>query len=314
VDFSVSVECGSLGGHTAIEKPFFAPSETGKPLAKPTVDLVVETRHGAKGVGLQFGAVFHKLKGVALIVANSDASSQLKSEDCLLVRVSVRKIRKESLAWDQVTPVLCRLCAGRQARVGKLYTLGVASSTRGVTNHIDVFGFGDAKSWKVSFTSNRPSLTDTFESVQTNTAIGCSLAVFSINLLDSYDHQVFDELGYAVLLHLQESLGVVQSAGDSRHLSLVKNEVHLIIAHCIVEAHSCRVDVHACKESHRPLSSVLCPDTVEAPRSSLKLPFGTEAKTTHAASQVCHDNVDFGISLPDILSKEGTTLVVFSGF
>jgi hypothetical protein len=75
VDFSVGVECSNLGVNATIEEPLFAPSDTGEPLVKPAIDLVVETRHGEEGVRLQSGAVFHKLKGVALIVADSEASN-----------------------------------------------------------------------------------------------------------------------------------------------------------------------------------------------------------------------------------------------
>jgi len=196
--------------------------------------------------------------------------------------------------------------------VAKFYTLRVTSGTRGITKHIDVFGLGNVESGEVRFTTLRASLTNTFESVETDAAISRSLGVFSINLLDSHDYQVFDEASYAVLFHFEKPLGVVQSAGDSRHLSLAKDEVYLIVAHCIVEAHRSRVVVHACKEGHGPLRAVLCPDTNEAPRSSLKVLFDLEAKGLHATSQVCHDNVNLGIGLPDILSKEGNTLVVFA--
>ena len=196
--------------------------------------------------------------------------------------------------------------------MAKFYTLGVTSGTRGVTNYIDVFGLGNVESWEVRFATLRASLTNTLKSVETDATISRSLAIFSINLLDSHDHQVFDEASCAALFQAYNPLGIVQSAGDGGHLSLAKDIVYLIVAHCIVEAHRGDVIVHACKEGHGPLSAVLCPDTVETPRSSLKLPFGLEAKALHATSKVCHDDVNLGICLPDILSKKGTALVVFS--
>lgn len=189
--------------------------------------------------------------------------------------------------------------------MAQLDTLGITCSSTCIADNINIIRLGLCAGSTCIFSN----INHILKSMQSDS---CSLS-FSfqsiINLFDSNDDQIRDSSCLAMLFHLENLLCVVSCAENACHLRLVENEIDLRGSHCIIEAHSCHVVMHACNERLGPLGSILGPNSAEAPSFAISLDLWAELKAHHTSCQVLYITVDRPIVLPYVVAEDGPLVV-----